>query len=89
MCILLPNWHFLHLKYLFYPNTIKGYQDKVSELFIEDELADGRQISIKSYQLPIINESLLSQPFDKGIYLAEMFEETKEKLIGKIKEILL
>ncbi len=74
---------------LFYPNTIKGYQDKVSELFIEDELADGRQISIKSYQLLIINESLLSQPFDKGIYLAEMFEETKEKLIGKIKEILL
>ncbi|MDP3358318.1 MAG: hypothetical protein Q8S41_03115 [Lutibacter sp.] len=74
---------------LFYPNTIKGYQDKVSELFIEDELADGRQISIKSFQLPIINESLLNQPFDKGTYLAEMFEETKERLIGKIKEILL
>jgi len=52
-------------------------------------LAEGKQISIKSYQLLIINESLLSQPFDKGIYLAEMFEETKEKLIGKIKEILL
>jgi 5-methylcytosine-specific restriction enzyme subunit McrC len=74
---------------LFYPNTINGYQDKVSELRIEDELADGRQITIKSFQLPFINERLLTQPFDKGIYLAEMFEETKENLIGKIKEILL
>ncbi|MGV8944872.1 MAG: McrC family protein [Lutibacter sp.] len=73
---------------LFYPNTIKAYQDKVSELFIEDELADGKRISIKSFQLPIINENLMNQQFDKSIHLAEMFEQTKEKLIEKIKEIL-
>ena len=74
---------------LFYPNTIKGYQDKVSELVIEDELANGKKISIKSFQLPIINEILLNQQDQNKINLSEIFQETKEKLILKIKEILL
>ena len=74
---------------LFYPNTIKGYQDKVSELVIEDELANGKKISIKSFQLPIINEILLNQQDQNKINISEIFQETKEKLILKIKEILL
>ena len=39
---------------LFYPDTIKGYYEKESEVIIKDEFADGIDINIKSYQLPIL-----------------------------------
>lgn len=74
---------------LFYPNTIQGYQEKVSELLIEDELAGGKQIRINAFQLPIINENLLMQENCLGVALAQMFACTKEKLIESIERILL
>lgn len=74
---------------LFYPNTIKGYQNKVSELLIEDELADGKQIVIKSYQLPIIDEGLLSKQVNRSSTLSEMFKGTKENLIKEITRIFI
>ena len=73
---------------LFYPNTIKAYQEQSSELHIADELAEKKQISIKSFQLPIINQRMLNEPFDSNKDLVEMFEETKIDLIKKIEEIL-
>ncbi len=74
---------------LFYPDTIRDYQDKETEIIIKDELASGIDVNITSYQLPVINRTLLSQPQTEGIELSEVFDNTKTKLIERIKEILL
>ena len=74
---------------LFYPDTLKHYQDEECEIIIKDEWAEGVDINIKSYQLPIINRDLFIQEEYKEIDLKEMFFETKETLIGKLKGILL
>ncbi len=42
------------MKLLFYPDTIKDYHEKETETTITDELADGTDVNIRSYQLPII-----------------------------------
>lgn len=44
---------------LFYPNTIKQGQEEETELTIKDALADGKEIFVKAFQLPIINRELL------------------------------
>lgn len=46
---------------LFYSNTIRDNQDHSSENFIKDELTDGKPITIKFFQLPIINRDLFSE----------------------------
>jgi 5-methylcytosine-specific restriction enzyme subunit McrC len=74
---------------LFYPNTVQGYLEKVSEVLIEDTLAGGRQVSIKAHQLPIINESLLLQESERSIGLDKLFQATKERLTESIGSILL
>ncbi|MFD3003494.1 McrC family protein [Pontibacter toksunensis] len=74
---------------LFYPNTIQGYQEQVSEVLIEDELAGGKQVKIKAFQLPILNERLLLQEKCKSLELVGMFEETKASLSRSIRSILL
>jgi 5-methylcytosine-specific restriction enzyme subunit McrC len=74
---------------LFYPDTIKGYYEKENEIIIIDELADGIDINIKSYQLPILNRALLNQTDTKEIELTKLFDTTKVKLEERIKEILL
>ncbi|MFT2010954.1 McrC family protein [Pontibacter sp. 13R65] len=72
---------------LFYPNTIQGHQEQVSEVLIEDELAGGKQIKIRAFQLPIINERLFLQDSCKGDVLADMFNETSIRLVNRITEI--
>ncbi len=74
---------------LFYPDTIKGYNEKGSEIIIKDELADGVVINIKAFQLPIINRGLFVQENSDEIHLQELFDGTKIKLKERIIEILL
>ena len=74
---------------LFYPDTIKGYNEKESEIIIKDELANGTDINIKSFQLPIINWDLFNQANTEELELTKIFQSTKIKLVDRIKEILL
>ncbi len=73
---------------LFYPNTIKKVQNKETELIIKDALANGKEISIKAFQLPIINRELLENNLETKTNISELFKSTKKGLINKIEEIL-
>lgn len=73
---------------LFYPNTIKQGQEKETELTIKDALADGKEISIRAFQLPIINRALLEADLETKTDLSELFESTRQELINKIEKIL-
>ena len=59
---------------LFYPNTIKQGQEEETELTIKDALADGKEISIRAFQLPIINRALLETDLEAKTDLSELFE---------------
>ena len=74
---------------LFYPNTVRGNQENSTELIIKDTLANGKEITIKAFQLPVLNEVLLDIDLEKETYLDELFVSTKEKLKERIKTILL
>ena len=74
---------------LFYPNTINNYQETVSEIIIEDALAENKQIKITAYQLPVINAALLDNKFNPNFDLNKMFEVTKNDLIEKLNKIIL
>ena len=73
---------------LFYPNTIKQGQEEETELTIKDALADGKEISIRAFQLPIINRELLETGIETNTDLSELFETTRLELINKIEKIL-
>jgi 5-methylcytosine-specific restriction enzyme subunit McrC len=73
---------------LFYPNTIKQGQEEETELTIKDALADGKEISIKAFQLPIINRELLVTSLETNTDLSVLFESTRQELINKIEKIL-
>jgi len=72
---------------LFYPNTIKDLQNHSTELKIKDKLADGKEISIKAFQLPILNSAILDQPLATNTTLSELFEDTKQELKKTIDKI--
>lgn len=74
---------------LFYPNTIKHEESEESEIIIKDALAGGKEILIKVYQLPIINNLLLEKPLELKISLSETFDSTRRNLIKRIEDILL
>ena len=74
---------------LFYPNTNKQGQEEETELTIKDSLADGKEISIRAFQLPIINKALLETDLEVKTDLRNLFETTKQELINKIEKILL
>lgn len=73
---------------LFYPNTINQNQEEETELIIKDALANGKEISIKAYQLPILNRELLERELEIKTDLKELFESTRQELINKIEKIL-
>jgi 5-methylcytosine-specific restriction enzyme subunit McrC len=73
---------------LFYPNTLKQAQEENTELTIKDALAQDKEISIKAFQLPIINRELLSAELETNADLNDLFETTKEELKTKIKMVL-
>jgi len=72
---------------LFYPNTIRDNQGNSTEFKLKDELAKGKEISIKAFQLPILNSAILDQPLATNTTLSELFEDTKQELKTKIKNI--
>ena len=65
---------------LFYPNTIKQGQEEETELTIKDALADGKEISIRAFQLPIINRALLETDLETKTDLSELFESTRTRI---------
>ena len=73
---------------LFYPNTIKQGQEEETELIIKDALADGKEISIRAFQLPIINRKLLETDLKTNTNLSGQFESTRQELMNKIEKIL-
>ena len=74
---------------LFYPTTIKQNKENETEFLIKDSLAKGKEITIKVYQLPILNIDLFHINADKDIKLSELFYTTKQELKEKIEKILL
>lgn len=74
---------------LFYPDTVSNTQENSTALSIKDALAEDREISVRAFQLPIINRALLSKPLDPKMDLRELFEPTKLALIKKLEQILM
>jgi 5-methylcytosine-specific restriction enzyme subunit McrC len=74
---------------LFYPNTIKGNQKNSTELIIKDTLANGKEISIKAFQLPVLNRDIINIDLETETYLNNLFETTKKELKERIEKILL
>jgi len=50
-------------------------------------LADGKEISIKAFQLPVLNSAILDQPLATNTTLSELFEDTKQELKEAIDNI--
>lgn len=73
---------------LFYPNTIKQGQEEETELTIKDALANGKEISIRAFQLPLINRVLIESDLEVKTDLSDLFESTRQELISKIEKIL-
>ena len=74
---------------LFYPDTINNYQEQENEIIIKDALADETEISIKTFQLPIINRQLFEQESIENIELKNLFKETTLNLIERLEAILI
>jgi len=72
---------------LFYPNTIRDNQGNSTEFKLKDELAAGKEISIKAFQLPVLNSAILDQPLAINKTLSELFEDTKQELKIEIDNI--
>ena len=53
----------------------------------KDELAKGKEISIKAFQLPVLNSAILDQPLAPNTTLSELFEDTKQELKEAIDNI--
>ena len=73
---------------LFYPNTLIQAQEDNTELTIKDALAQDKEISVKAFQLAIINRELLSSELEAKTELNDLFETTREELKSKIKMVL-
>lgn len=72
---------------LFYPNTVHRKQEIVVPLIIKDSLAGGKEIRIRSFQLPIFSQELLSTAFDPNMILGELFEPLRVVLKENLKRI--
>lgn len=74
---------------LFYPDTVEKGQLEEFELTIKDALAEDKEISIRVFQLPIINRELLEAELDPKSDLREQFKATTQGLIYTIENILM
>jgi 5-methylcytosine-specific restriction enzyme subunit McrC len=74
---------------LFYPNTVNDQQENSSDLWIKDELAEGKSIHIRVFQLPVLNLNILKSGFNPANDLKTLFEPTKDQLKTKLKQILI
>jgi len=73
---------------IFYPNTVNMYRKECVELIIKDELAGGKEVRIKAFQLPILNTEVLNQELRKNVELNQLFEKTKNDLKERIVEVI-
>jgi 5-methylcytosine-specific restriction enzyme subunit McrC len=73
---------------LFYPDSIKNTQENSAEILIKDTWANYKEISIKAFQLPIINRELLEKELNSSTALKDLFETTRIELIERIEKIL-
>ena len=74
---------------LFYPNTIVGDQNYKAQLIIKDKWAEGKEINIKAFQLPILDKRVMTLTVDNKHKLSELFELTKLELKESIERIIL
>lgn len=74
---------------LFYPNTVTIKKDECTELTIIDELAGGKEVKIKAFQLPVLNLEILNQDLLNNVELNHLFELTKNELKVRIEEVIL
>ena len=73
---------------LFYPNTLSQNQEAQTVFTIKDTLANERVITIRAYQLPIIERGLLGAHLSAQTNLSDLFSTTRQELISKIETIL-
>ena len=74
---------------LFYPNTIVGDQNYKAQLIIKDKWAEGKEINIKAFQLPILDKGVMTLTVDTNCKLSDLFELTKVALTESIERIIL
>ena len=73
---------------LFYPNTLKQDQEKNTQMIIKDALANGKEITIKAFQLPIINREIFEEEYNPRLKLSELFVKVRLTLKDRLKIIL-
>jgi len=57
-------------------------------IVIKDELAEGKDVNITAYQLPLINHKLFNSPALENVELESLFEETRIKLVEHLNQVL-
>jgi 5-methylcytosine-specific restriction enzyme subunit McrC len=72
---------------LFYPDTIKKYQNGHFIITVKDKFAKEKEIVIKAFQLPVIARELFEISNSFGINLQELFEDTRLKLVTELSSI--
>lgn len=73
---------------ILYPNTLKQVQEDSTQVIIKDALADGREIVIRAFQLPIINRQIFKEEYDPKLKLSDQFSEVRIGMIKKLRQIL-
>jgi 5-methylcytosine-specific restriction enzyme subunit McrC len=73
---------------LFYPHTVKQQQESSSELSIKDELAEGKTVNIRAYQIPVLNREILEEEFNPSVDLKTLFGPTRKALQKRLENIL-
>jgi len=73
---------------LFYPNTIRDNQQKNVSLVIKDALANGKEVSIRAHQIPILSKDILLSEYNPNKDFIEQFGSLKSDLESTIRSIL-
>lgn len=73
---------------LFYPNTLKQNQEEDTQMIIKDALANGKEITIRAFQLPIINRDIFEKEYNPRLKLNELFSRDRLNLIDRLELIL-
>lgn len=73
---------------LFYPNTVLGCQENYTSFRIEDALAANREVLIRAYQVPVLDSDILNSGLNQSKNLKDVFNQTKERLISSLEDIL-
>jgi 5-methylcytosine-specific restriction enzyme subunit McrC len=73
---------------LFYPNTIKSYEEQVHEIIIEDKFAPHQSVRVRVCQLPVVAPEMFDQEVDPSWDIKQIFEPTREELAARILAIM-